>query len=91
MVAGVDDEPTYTRSVIVNKAEEVSIVLNSAQFTDEDYVTEKVLTILGDKDQIETVMEKKAAVAMQRMAGGMPADGQEITENGETGGVNAEV
>lgn len=90
VVAGVDDEPTYTRSVIVNKAEEVGIVLNSAQFTDEDYVTEKVMTILGDKDQIETIMKRKAAIAMQRMAGGEPETEQENPENDETGGVNAE-
>ena len=90
VVAGVDDEPTYTRSVIVNKAEEVGIVLNSAQFTDEDYVTEKVMTILGDKDQVETIMKRKAAIAMQRMAGGEPETEQENPENDETGGVNAE-
>ena len=90
VVAGVDDEPTYTRSVIVNKAEEVGIVLNSAQFTDEDYVTEKVLTILGDKDQVETIMKRKAAIAMQRMAGGEPETEQDNPENDETGGVNAE-
>lgn len=90
VVAGVDDEPTYTRSVIVNKAEEVGIVLNSAQFTDEDYVTEKVMTILGDKDQVETIMKRKAAIAMQRMAGGEPETEQDNPENDETGGVNAE-
>lgn len=90
VVAGVDDEPTYTRSIIVNKAEEVGIVLNSAQFTDEDYVTEKVMTILGDKDQIDTIMKRKAAIAMQRMTGGQPTEG-ENPETDETGGVNAEV
>ena len=69
-VAGVDDEPTYTRSVIVNKNEEVGIVLNSATFTDPDYVTEKVLTILGDKDKVEDVLKNRAAMEMQRMTNG---------------------
>ena len=79
-VAGVEDEPTYTRSIIVNKAEEVSIVLNSAAFTDPDYVTEKVLTILGDKDRVDEILKNRAAAEMQRMAGGtMP------TEEGEEG------
>lgn len=81
-VAGVEDEPIYTRSIIVNKAEEVGIVLNSALFTDEEYVTEKVLTILGDKDKVEQVTKNRAAAAMARMAGGMPT-GQETTENNE--------
>ena len=82
VVAGVEDEPTYTRSIIVNKAEEVGIVLNSATFTDPDYVTEKVLTILGDKDKVEEILKNRAAMAMQAMAGGTEAEGEE-TEQGE--------
>ena len=77
IVAGVEDEPTYTRSIIVNKGEEVNIVLSSAQFTDPDYVTEKVLTVLGDKDKIDEVKKRQAAIAMQRMAGG---EGEETPE-----------
>lgn len=84
-VAGVEDEPTYTRSVIINKNEEVGIVLSSAQFTDPDYVTEKVLTIMGDKDKIEEVKKNQAAMAMQRMTGGegeeTPQEGEEEPEN----------
>ncbi len=68
VVAGVEDEPTYNRSVIVNKAEEVGIVLNSANFTDDEYVTEKVLTIMGDKDKVDDVLKAKAAKDLQRMA-----------------------
>lgn len=91
-VADVDDEPTYTRSVIVNKAEEVGIVLNSATFTDADYVTEKVLTILGDKDKVDEILKNRAAESMQRMAGGeMPPDENEQAEqdeNSEQGNIN---
>ena len=92
VVAGVEDEPTYTRSIIINKGEEVSIVLNSAQFTDPDYVTEKVLTILGDKDNVDEILKKRAATDMQRMMGGQPTEGNEgeEPEEEETGGVNAE-
>ena len=83
VVAGVEDEPTYTRSVIVNKAEEVGIVLNSANFTEPDYVTEKVMTILGDKDKIEDVMKQRAAITMQRMAGGEAEAEGEQTEQAQ--------
>ena len=83
VVAGVEDEPTYTRSVIVNKAEEVNIVLASANFTDEEYVTEKVLTILGDKDKIKDVEKNRAAAAMQRMAGGTGNEGNGEEPAGE--------
>lgn len=67
-VAGVEDIPTYNRSIVINRAEEIGLVLNSAQFTGEDYVTEKVLTILGDKDKVEQVLQDRAAANMQRMA-----------------------
>lgn len=56
---GIDDKPTYTRSKIVNQNEEIQIVLQSAQYLPEDYVTKKILTILGDADALEDVMEAK--------------------------------
>ena len=70
LVAGVEDEPTYTRSIIVNKSEEVMTVVNAALYLDDEYVTEKVMTILGDKDKLEDVLDKKAEVDMARMTGG---------------------
>lgn len=69
-VAGVEDEPTYTRSIIVNKAEEINTVINSALYLDDEYVTEKIMTILGDKDKIEDVLNQKAGIDIQRMTGG---------------------
>ena len=80
VVAGVEDEPTYTRSVIVNKAEEVSIVLNSAMYLDNEYVTEKILTILGDKDRVQEVLDNQAAAALERLAAAQMMSG---TENAE--------
>lgn len=56
---GIDDEPTYTRSLIVNKAEEIQNVLQAAEYTSEEYTTKKVLTILGDIDSIEEVMGQR--------------------------------
>ena len=86
VVAGVEDEPTYTRSIIVNKAEEVKIVLDSATYTDDEYVTEKVLTILGDKDKVDEILKKKAEVDLERMGGGFPAGGSNNEDLGGTGG-----
>lgn len=56
---GIDDKPTYTRSKIINQNEEIQIVLQSAQYLPEEYVTKKILTILGDADAINDVMEAK--------------------------------
>ena len=69
-VAGVEDEPTYTRSIIVNKSEEITSVVNSALYLDDEYVTEKVMTILGDKDKIQDVLDSRARIDVQRFTGG---------------------
>ena len=56
---GIQDEPTYQRDTIVNKAEEVQTVLAAAEHLSDEYVTEKVLTILGDIDRIEDVKAQR--------------------------------
>lgn len=66
-IAGIEDEPTFTRSVIINKNEEIQVVLQSAQYLDSDYVTEKILTILGDGDKVEDILERMKEEDMERM------------------------
>jgi hypothetical protein len=56
---GIDDEPTCTRSLIVNKAEEIQNVLASADHLSDEYVTKKLLTILGDIDAVDKVMSQR--------------------------------
>jgi len=69
-VAGVEDEPTYTRSIIVNKTEEITSLVNSALYLDDQYVTEKIMTIMGDKDKVEEALDNQARIDVQRMTGG---------------------
>ena len=45
-------------------------VVNAALYLDDEYITEKVMTILGDKDKLEDVLDKKAEADMARMTGG---------------------
>ena len=77
-VAGIEDEPTFTRSIIVNKSEEVQIVLQSAQFLSQEYVTEKLLTILGDADRAEEMIKQMEADELEMYQGEM----EEGTEEG---------
>ena len=63
---GIDDEPTYTRSKIVNITEEVQTILQAAQYLPEEYVTRKILTILGDADQIDEVLKEMDREEMDR-------------------------
>ena len=55
-VAGIDDEATFTRSMIINQEEMVSTILQASQYLSADYVTEKILDILGDGDKAEKVI-----------------------------------
>ncbi len=85
-LAGIDDEPTYTRNQITNKQEEMQTVLLAAQYLDEEYMTTKALTILGDADMAEDLLKRRAAEDLGRFT--PPNDGgeeQEDDEDGENG------
>lgn len=65
-IAGIDDEPTYTRSQMSNQTEMVNTVLMCAEYLDDDYMTEKLLTLLGDADKVEEVRKRKEAENITR-------------------------
>lgn len=58
-LAGIEDNPTFTRSQNINVSEMVTTVMQAATALDDQYVTEKILTILGDGDQAEEIMDRK--------------------------------
>lgn len=57
-LAGIDDEPTFTRSIIINVSEEVQTILQAAQYLDPEYVTRKIMTLLGDGDMVDEVLKR---------------------------------
>lgn len=65
-LAGIDDEASFTRSVIVNNQEEMQLVLQAAQFLTQDYVVDKVLHLLGDGDQTQDILKQLTADELQR-------------------------
>ena len=65
-LAGIEDEPTYTRSQMSNQSEMLEMVLQCAEYLDEEYVTTKILTLLGDADKVEMVLQRKDAEAADR-------------------------
>lgn len=77
-IAGIEDKPTFTRSIIVNKQEEVQILLQGASYLPEEYVTQKLLTIMGDADAYDEIQRQKDAEDMERMSFG--TDDDEETE-----------
>lgn len=68
-VAGIEDEPTFTRSVIVNTQEEIQSLVLAAQFLPDEYVTRKLLNLLGDGDQADEVLKQIDANAQERLGG----------------------
>lgn len=68
-VAGVEDKPTFTRSYLVNTQEEISTVLQAAQYLDDEYVTRKILTLLGDADKADEILKNMEGQALDRFTG----------------------
>lgn len=75
-LAGIEDEPTYTRSQMSNRKESAEMVLSAAEYLDDEYVTRKILTILGDADKADEVIRRRDAEAFTRYSdeGGDNAD-----------------
>lgn len=82
-VAGIEDEPTFTRSIMVNKEEEVRTVIQAAMFLDDSYVTEKILSILGDGDKAKEMIEQMDADEIERMRGEPEEPQEDIPEEQE--------
>lgn len=77
-IAGIDDEPTFTRSRLVNVAEDVGVVLQAVDVVGDEYATRKILTLMGDGDQADDILEQKAADELEM--GGIEEDYEEEPE-----------
>lgn len=66
-IAGIEDEnPTFTRSYITNKSEELENVIKGASFLGSEYTTRKILEILGDGDKADEILERMQEEEMER-------------------------
>ncbi len=65
-LADIEDEPSYTRSQMSNRAETAELVLSAAEYLDDEYITSKLLTLFGDADKISDVLKRKDAEAADR-------------------------
>lgn len=71
-LAGIDDAPTYTRSMLVNQTENIQTLLQAAEYLDDDYITSKILEIMGDADKADEIIQRRMAEETNRFndAGG---------------------
>lgn len=76
-LAGIDDEATFTRSQIINKQEEVQTVISAGTYLESGYVTEKILTILGDGDKAEDMIKELDANDIRPLVDEGDMDGEE--------------
>ena len=53
VVALPEDEASFTRSQLVNQTEVISTLLQAGSYLSQEYVTRKILDVLGDGDQAE--------------------------------------
>lgn len=68
-LAGIDDKPTFTRSMLVNVEEEIQIILQAAAVLPSEYITEKILNLLGDADKSEEIIKQVTAERLQALTG----------------------
>lgn len=66
-LVGIEDNPTFTRSTIINTNEEIQTLVLAAQYLGSEYVTRRILTLLGDGDQAEEVLKQIDGEAMERL------------------------
>lgn len=84
--AGIEDEPTFTRSILINQSEQIAALTAAGQYLPDSYVTEKILTIFGDGDRVEEILEQIDADELDRFgnleepAAEEPAIDEEIDE-----------
>ena len=65
-LAGIEDEPTYTRSQMSNQSETLEMVLQCAEYLDDEYITTKLLTLLGDADKVDEIMKRLQSEEIER-------------------------
>lgn len=86
-LAGIDDEPTFKRSMIVNQAEETNMVLAAAQYLDSETILKKLPFI--SPDEIDNILDNLTREEATRFEEDVDdgrseeEDGQEAPEDGE--------
>jgi len=81
-LAGINSEPSFTRSIMINMQENIQVLLQTAQILPPDYIVRKILETLGDGDKADEILQMIQDEEMRRMtedeAGlGEETDGQE--------------
>jgi len=85
---GVDDQPTFKRSTIINQTEETNMVLAAAQYLDNETILKHLPFI--NVDEIEQILDNKTREEASRFVNTEVANGQGEKMDGQTPGSNGE-
>lgn len=66
-VLGIEDDPTFTRNKIVNANEQIGTLLQAREYLDDEYITRKILEIIGDGDKADEILKRLDAEDMDRI------------------------
>ena len=66
-VLGIEDDPTFTRNKIVNANDQINTLLSAREYLEDEYITRKILEILGDGDQADEILKRIDAENMERI------------------------
>ena len=80
-IIGIEDNPTFKRSRIVNQNEETQMVMMAAQYLDDETILNHLPWLTPD--EVKGIMERKAAEDLERLTGGNePQEEEQEAENG---------
>lgn len=66
-IAGIEDKPSFTRDKLSNTNEIIQVLLQSGSYLSQEYITKKILTLLGDVDKIDEVLAQIDGEDMTRL------------------------
>lgn len=69
-VIGIEDTPTFTRSMLINVNESITTLMQIAAVLPRDYVITKILELLGDGDKAEYIINQLIAEELNRFSMG---------------------
>ena len=79
-IVGIDSDVTFTRSVLVNAQESIQVLIQAAAYLPQEYVTKKILEILGDGDKTEEILNQIAEDDINRLGNLEEAETEEEEE-----------
>lgn len=68
-LAGIEKEPTYRRDTIVNASEEITNILQAAEYLDDETVTRQICGVLGLIDDADEIIAKRKEDEIDRFSG----------------------